>query len=343
MKTLTKIFSREHTLFFFYVWHESEGKGLEPWIGQNFKNILSVREGSEDKMSAWYEQAEFDVVGELIKENIEQDNTWHDRLLEALQEQWEILLPYYEEKRVIQDIDELERFYHTFVKWWTPMALNFLTCEASGAAEDVVERALARRAKDEEYSYILDKPFIDYWRKNQAEYSDLTYLLKPEEAIKLGRGRLSNEEIEQVRQRREGFGIFNDKLYLLDDLDKALEDEGLKLESMAVDEDVEQIKGMTASARKVSGLVRVVLLKKDISKLKSGEILVTAMTDPDFVPVMKKAAAIVTDEGGVTCHAAIMAREFKIPCIIGTKIATVALKDGDMVEVDADAGIVKKI
>ena len=58
---------------------------------------------------------------------------------------------------------------------------------------------------------------------------------------------------------------------------------------------------------------------------------------------MKKAAAIVTDDGGLTCHAAIVARELKTPCVVGTKIATKVLKDGDMVEVDANKGIVKKI
>ena len=67
------------------------------------------------------------------------------------------------------------------------------------------------------------------------------------------------------------------------------------------------------------------------------------MTRPDFMPLMRKAKAVITDEGGITCHAAIVSRELGIPCIIGTKIATKVLKDGDMVEVDANKGIVRKI
>lgn len=67
------------------------------------------------------------------------------------------------------------------------------------------------------------------------------------------------------------------------------------------------------------------------------------MTDPSFLPVMKQAIAFITDEGGVLCHAAITARELKKPCIIGTKIATKVLKDGDLVEVDANHGIIKII
>ena len=74
-----------------------------------------------------------------------------------------------------------------------------------------------------------------------------------------------------------------------------------------------------------------------------GDILVTEMTTPDFVPAMKRASAIVTDKGGITCHAAIVSRELNIPCVIGTKIATKVFKDGDVVEVNATSGVVKKV
>jgi pyruvate,water dikinase len=67
------------------------------------------------------------------------------------------------------------------------------------------------------------------------------------------------------------------------------------------------------------------------------------MTTPNYLIAMKRAVAFVTDEGGITCHAAIVAREMQKPCIIGTKIATQVLKDGDLVEVDANKGIVKII
>ena len=76
-------------------------------------------------------------------------------------------------------------------------------------------------------------------------------------------------------------------------------------------------------------------------KLEIGDILVSPMTRPELMPAVKRAAAIVTDEGGITCHAAIVSRELGIPCIIGTKNATRILKDGDKVEVDANHGVVK--
>jgi phosphohistidine swiveling domain-containing protein len=102
-----------------------------------------------------------------------------------------------------------------------------------------------------------------------------------------------------------------------------------------------EIKGIVASTGKVKGVVKIVEKVGEISKVEKGEILVARMTRPDYIAGIKKAAAIITDEGGITCHAAIVSREMKIPCIIGAKIATKILKDGDLVEVDANKGIVK--
>ncbi|HVC58387.1 MAG TPA: PEP-utilizing enzyme [Candidatus Acidoferrales bacterium] len=104
------------------------------------------------------------------------------------------------------------------------------------------------------------------------------------------------------------------------------------------EEEVKEITGSPASGGKVRGTVRVCLTSNDIGKIKEGDILVTAMTTPDFVPAMKIVGAIVTDEGGILCHAAIISREMNKPCVIGTKNATKVLKDGMMVEVDADKG-----
>ncbi|NTU66409.1 MAG: hypothetical protein HGB08_00630 [Candidatus Moranbacteria bacterium] len=103
----------------------------------------------------------------------------------------------------------------------------------------------------------------------------------------------------------------------------------------------DEIKGQTAYAGAVRGAVRIIKKQSQIQNMKQGDILVSPMTTPDFLPAMKMAAAFVTDEGGITCHAAIVARELKKPCIIGTKNATQILKDGDLVEVDADKGVVR--
>lgn len=103
------------------------------------------------------------------------------------------------------------------------------------------------------------------------------------------------------------------------------------------------IKGTPAFLGKVSGVVRIINTVKDIKKMRKGDILVSQATNPELISAIKKASAIVTNEGGITCHAAIVSRELKIPCIVGTKIATKILKDGDKVEVNANKGIVKKL
>jgi phosphoenolpyruvate synthase/pyruvate phosphate dikinase len=108
-------------------------------------------------------------------------------------------------------------------------------------------------------------------------------------------------------------------------------------------EQVDEIKGTVAFKGIVKGKVKIVRKVTEINKVKKGDILVTQMTFPSFISAMAKASAFVTDEGGVTCHAAIVAREMRKPCIIGTKIATKVFKDGDLVEVDAEKGVVKKL
>lgn len=104
-----------------------------------------------------------------------------------------------------------------------------------------------------------------------------------------------------------------------------------------------ELKGRTAMKGNAKGYAKIVLGRSDFKKVNEGDILIAPSTRPEYLPVMKKSFAIITDEGGLTSHAAIVSRELNIPCIIGTQIATEILKDNDLVEVDADNGIVRKI
>ena len=111
----------------------------------------------------------------------------------------------------------------------------------------------------------------------------------------------------------------------------------------------ELIKGMVANKGYVKSKVKIIDVGdldqfiKNSNNFKKGEILVTTMTSPVMVPLMKKASAVITDEGGICSHAAVISREFNIPCIIGAKVATKLLKNGDLVEVDAIKGVIRKI
>jgi phosphohistidine swiveling domain-containing protein len=116
-------------------------------------------------------------------------------------------------------------------------------------------------------------------------------------------------------------------------LQKAIFKTGIK-------KNINDFRGLSASSGKVRGMVKIVKSAHEVGKVNSGDILVAVMTRPDYIMGIKKAAAIVTNEGGVTCHAAIIARELGIPCVIATKIATEVLKDGDLVEVNGNHGVV---
>uniref|UniRef100_A0A7J2TJA0 Probable phosphoenolpyruvate synthase n=1 Tax=Archaeoglobus fulgidus TaxID=2234 RepID=A0A7J2TJA0_ARCFL len=100
------------------------------------------------------------------------------------------------------------------------------------------------------------------------------------------------------------------------------------------------LKGLGASPGIASGNVKIVRDAKEIAKVEQGDVLVAVMTTPDMVPAMKRASAIVTDEGGMTCHAAIVSRELGVPAVVGTKNATKVLKDGMLVTVDGEKGLV---
>ena len=104
----------------------------------------------------------------------------------------------------------------------------------------------------------------------------------------------------------------------------------------------ELLEGLGASPGISSGSVRIIWEMKDLDKIKKGDILVTEMTNPDMVVAMQKAAGIVTDEGGITSHAAIVSREMGIPCVVGTENATKKLKEGEMITVDGGKGRVFK-
>lgn len=107
----------------------------------------------------------------------------------------------------------------------------------------------------------------------------------------------------------------------------------------------EIISGQVAksSKTKIIGPVKIICSTDELQRLDKGVILIAPMTTVDYTPYIKDVSAIVTDEGGLTCHAAIVSRELGIPCVIGTKIATAVFHDGDLVEVDAVKGIVRKI
>lgn len=102
-----------------------------------------------------------------------------------------------------------------------------------------------------------------------------------------------------------------------------------------------EIKGIAASSGKAKGKVRMISSEADFTRFKPGEILIARSTNPAWTPLIAVAKAVVTDLGGSLSHAAIVSREFGIPCVVGTQKATKIFEDGDRVEVDAEKGVIR--
>jgi phosphohistidine swiveling domain-containing protein len=207
-------------------------------------------------------------------------------------------------------------------------------------------------AKFHEYRKKAIIDFFDFLRKYSSmiakskglEHEDFDFICF-DEIVQFLKNELSVEEINKKYDSRSFryIAITNDndrKIFVGNDFDIQIEkimgqfNEGLKLE---------EIKGASINRGVVQGEVKIINQLMKLDEIPSGKVIVTEMTHPDVTLALKKALAIVTDEGGITCHAANIAREFGIIAITGTRNATKILKDGDLVEVDANKGIVKII
>lgn len=147
-----------------------------------------------------------------------------------------------------------------------------------------------------------------------------------------------------IKERQKGFFLYYDEKKNIVCKQGRLAAQAFKALGVDVRQKVIQaIRGIVACRGKARGRVSIVKGVRNLRRVKNGDIMVAITTHPDYVPAMRRASAIVTDEGGVTCHAAIVSRELGIPCIVGTRTATEVLKDGDLVEVDAKKGVVRRL
>jgi pyruvate,water dikinase len=163
--------------------------------------------------------------------------------------------------------------------------------------------------------------------------------LTKEEVIELVRYGNLIEELYKFPQDVE-WGITGGKIYILQS--RAITTINKVVKETKKKEGIEEpiLRGTGASPGVISSRVKIIQKLDDINEVKEGDIMVTKMTSPDMVPAMRRAAGIVTNEGGLTCHAAIVSRELGAPCIVGTKEATKVLRDGMIITMDGKKGMV---
>jgi phosphoenolpyruvate synthase/pyruvate phosphate dikinase len=187
--------------------------------------------------------------------------------------------------------------------------------------------------------YATNKLLLEISKRAHLPLSLVRYIL-PQEAERA----VEDTNFKRILLKRSQYCVYlykNKKLVVLvgNEAKKVMNNLLVKTKKLNIFE----FRGTVVFPGKVQGKVKIINKKEDVGKMKKNDILVSIATIPEIVSAMKQAGAIITDVGGLTSHAAIIARELKKPCIIGTKIATKVLKDGDLVEVDATRGIVKKL
>jgi len=219
----------------------------------------------------------------------------------------------------------------------------------SGSAEDRLFFSFPRRLietkayrKDSMYfgSFVFDKLCSEIGKRLGLTVDQVRYMQRQEVFYTL-EGKFKDFELLKKRMKYSVFyALKGERTFLVGAEARKWYKENVKEEKI---EELGELKGTSAFAGLVEGKVKVINHPNEMNKMEKRDILVSHSTNPNLLPAMVKAAAIVTDVGGITCHAAIVSREFKIPCVVGTKIATQGLKDNDLVEVDAEKGIVRKV
>ena len=354
--TFEKSITRDWGIVYAEIWHKVFTKEFKKQIGWGYTEVIF--EGKNNTITVYRAPKEhIDGMRDFILSQIDKNKSWLDKHAIKVKEKVDDTISWIEkiEKKKLEDYSqkELAEIFEKFVKinlelgprfimmLWFPIQMEHneklqqyktavdvaidtrTQIEKIGPLVDTFARKMgaevSRRAKiDETLSKFIDSFQIEDYLKNN---------ILPEQKILLA--------------RHEYFIVTNDGI-LSEKIEDYLKRYKHSLRKIDIS-NIDVIKGNTAYPGIVQGIVKIIHNKAAFSKLNDGEILVTGMTTPDFLPVMKKSIGFITDEGGVTCHAAIVAREMKKPCVIGTKIATEVLKDGDLVELDADSGIVRLI
>lgn len=244
-------------------------------------------------------------------------------------------------KNILEEIesypDEIKRQKQEIINSINPsqdvLDLIELAEKFSAAQDD--RKAINFRA--DHFLELFSKEFAN---RNGVDIMDIKFLLDSEISCQI-----NNLLVEEIKKRRQAFVMecSDDEIKYV--LGREAEELVRKF-SEAKDLEESMIHGVVASAGPdyyFRGTAKIVLTIDEIGKIEPGDILVTTMTSPDFVIGMKKAGAIITDIGGILSHAAIVSRELKKTCIVGTSIATKVIKDGDVIEIHSGRGTVKII
>ncbi len=340
---------RKSNNFYISIFYKAYGKLMEQETGFRFtKELCWYKDGFATTYRSNKEmQAVVTYFLKIIKEKSPKLQEWIKKG-QQYEEKEEELIKKFSDKKVnikkeyMRIIDEMEHIflYLTCIPWYILYAME------QGMNEEEQRRYTKVRKEFQAFRKKTRRalqPIIDDIWKAAAEitkredFRDYAYCTT---------GEVKNifekqKDVEEISKRKNGC------LWYFDEREKAvfLYDSKIREALNIAEEKIKlqtEVHGKCAFPGVVQGKVCIINAVDDMKKFQEGNVIVSINTNPTLMPVLERCRAIVTDEGGLICHAAIIARELKKPCIIGTKIATKVLKDGDLVEVDAEKGIVRK-
>lgn len=335
-----KAYTRDTSLIIQEAWLYACVDGLEQKLGITnpfpLSTIYYMRDGA---LELWFEENFVDWLSNALRARYLSHPQEVVEILNKYEEGVKELKEHFWSHGPITDKGELVSFIDHVNKLMVGYMLMYFYSLAGDFPKELQEYVNALR-KEDVFFDANDKLIRVSLQAIFPEYKNyVTCFLQKEVATSPASLNTYKERFEHlVLWSSDGFVVKTLKEYLAENpgLHFIFDDQG-------VAKDTSTVSGEVAYPGIIRGKVRLVYRKDQVALVKDGEIIVSPMTTPDYVPAMKKAAGFVTDEGGLLCHAAIIARELKKPCIIGTKVATTVFKDGDMVEVDATKGTVSKI
>lgn len=334
-----KTFSRRAILAIIEMWYKAETinekkwtKGKQPFLPY----IIFEKKGA--MVDVYYDKRGLNWTEKLIVQQAKNDPDFIKTIAANYREKVALVSKYHDKVLTQQ---ELAGFFKEFEEaWlWFDAAWWFweMTSDEEKSAGLILPESFRQlREQTENFAGQSEEMIERSLKKIYPNVSRFVNVLRLEEIIK---NDIPDET--ELKKRKKGYFFTDNQLFTNLTRVEIEKKFGLEFEEIKINRHLKQFSGQTASRGLAKGKVKLVFQPRDLGKVKEGDILVSPMTSPDFMPAIKKAAAIITDEGGILCHAAIVSREFGIPCITGTKIATKVLHDGQTVEVDADTGIVK--
>lgn len=318
------------------IWFDPKISGIKKkfgWVSPYSVPFIAYM--AEGAIELWDSEAYVTWYMEQLRVANESDPDFLPREMTIYRAQLAELEAYWKRGK-LENLEELQSFLSLMAEAALGFDLFYFT--ATNDKSPAAARTLALEIRETDSFYDSSDKVL------RATLSHLYAELKGYESVLLLSeiGQTLPSQAELAERKKHFVAIYHQKCEAISLKDFAVQNpEYTFLIEEPLKEDFQTLKGQTAYKGVVRGKVRVVRLKEQISSFQEGEVLVAAMTTPDYISAMHKAVAFVTDEGGITCHAGILARELHKPCVIGTKFATEVLKDGNMVEVDADKGIIR--